>query len=105
MTEPSLQGRTISNHILPTASNMVGVCMMVISVLQLLPKNSVLSWGDKLLAIDSLIFLASAMFSYRSLRINGGSESMEKYADWLFLAGLSIMALAGILVSFELFLV
>ncbi|HSI95292.1 MAG: hypothetical protein ACAH09_07615 [Methylophilaceae bacterium] len=105
MTKSSMQGRAISNHILPTASNMVGVCMMVVSVLQLLPKNSVLPWGDKLLAIDSLIFLASAMFSYRSLRIEGGSESMEKYADWLFLTGLSVMALAGVLVSFELFLV
>lgn len=105
MTKFPMQGRTISNHILPTASNMVGVCMMVVSVLQLLPKNSVLPWGDKLLAIDSLIFLASAMFSYRSLRIEGGSGSMEKYADWLFLTGLSLMALAGILVSFELFLV
>lgn len=100
-----MQGRTISDHILPTASNMVGVCMMVISVLQLLPKNAVLPWADKFLAVDSLIFLASAMFSYRSLRVSGGSDFMEKLADWLFLSGLSVMALAGVLVSFELFLV
>jgi hypothetical protein len=100
-----MQGRAISNHILPTASNMVGVCMMVISVMQLLPKNSVSPWTDRILAINSLFFLASAMLSYRSLRTAGGSESMEKYADWLFLAGLGIMVLAGILVSFELFLV
>ena len=82
---------------------MVGVCMMVITVLQLLPKNSVMRWGDKIMAIDSLIFLASVLFSYRSLS-NDDSENLEKYADWLFLAGMGIMVLAGILVSFELFL-
>ena len=100
-----MQDRAISNHILPIASNMVGVCMMVISVMQLLPKNSVSPWTDKILAIDSLFFLASTLLSYRSLRTQSGSESLEKYADWLFLTGMGIMVLAGVLASFELFLV
>lgn len=99
-----MKDQAISHHILPTASALVGICMTVISVMQLLPKNAVLPWTDKILAIDSLIFLASAIFSYRSIR-NSGSEAMENYADWLFLIGLGIMALAGVLVSFELFLV
>ena len=83
---------------------MVGVCMTVISVMQLLPKNAISPLADKALAIDSLIFLASAMMSYRSLR-GRGDEMLEKYADWLFLTGLGLMVLAGMLVSFELFLV
>ena len=99
-----MQDRGVSNHILPTASNMVGVCMMVVSVMQLLPKNAISPWADRFLSIDSLFFLASAMLSYRSLRGEGASRSLERYADWLFLIGLNVMALAGVLVAFELFL-
>ncbi len=95
--------QSLSNHILPTAATMVGVCMMVISVLQLLPKNSVSPWTDDLLAIDSLLFLGSTILSYRSLRSNQRSEKMERYADWLFLTGMIIMVMAALLVSFELF--
>ena len=43
---------------------MVGVCMTVISVIQLAPKNAISSWADKLLAIDGLAFMASTMLSY-----------------------------------------
>lgn len=83
---------------------MVGVCMTVISVMQLLPKSAVSPWADKMLAIDSLVFLISALVSYRALR-NESPPMLEHYADWLFLTGLGIMVVAGTLVSFELFLV
>lgn len=92
----------LSNHILPVAATMVGVCMTVISVLQLIPENGVSSWADNLLAIDSLVFLACAMLSYWSIR-HGDAPSAERYADRLFLTGLLIMVFVSFLVAFELF--
>jgi len=82
---------------------MVGVCMTVISVIQLAPKNAISSWADKMLAIDSLAFMASTMLSYWSIRHKDALWKSERYADRLFLIGLFIMVLVSFLVAFELF--
>jgi len=92
----------LSNFILPVSSTMVGVCMTVISLLQLAPKNTVSEWADGLVAIDSLIFLASAMLSYWALRHDDLAKT-ERYADRLFLIGMVIMVLISFSVAFELF--
>ncbi|MFA6041062.1 MAG: hypothetical protein WC733_06140 [Methylophilus sp.] len=101
MTEKS---RDISRHILPVSSTMVGVCMTVITVLQLAPKNSVSSWADNLMAIDSLFFLGSTMLSYWSLRTERNAVNAEVIADRLFIIGMIGMVLVSFLVAFELFI-
>ena len=58
----------INYHILPVAAPMVGGCMTVISLVQLVPKNAISSWAGEVLAIDSLLFLVSAWLSYCTLR-------------------------------------
>ncbi len=93
----------LSRHILPVAATMVGVCMTVITVMQLAPKNSISSWADNLIAIDSLLFLASTILSYWSVRHEENLVKTESYADRLFLLGMIMMVLISFLVSFELF--
>ena len=93
----------LSNHILPVAATMVGVCMTVISVLQLIPKSGIPPWVDDLLSVDSLLFLVSAFMSYWALRHRQQETFVERLADVMFLTGLTLMVLAGFLVSFELF--
>jgi multisubunit Na+/H+ antiporter MnhF subunit len=95
------KAENLARHILPTSATMVGVCMTVISIIKLLHLGRAGTWIDKLLALDSLIFLASAMFSYISLR----KESMalfESYADTSFMLGLTGMASCAFLLAFEL---
>ncbi len=82
---------------------MVGVCMTVISLLQLVPRNSISSWADGLLALNSLDFLASAMLSYWAIRHKDDAVSMERWADRLFMIGLVGMVFVSFLVAFELF--
>ena len=94
----------LSNHILPVAATMVGVCVTVISVIQIAPGNTVSKWADKLLAIDSLAFLASTFLSYWSIRHKDTLVRYERYADRLFLLGMAIMVFVSFLVAFELFL-
>ena len=93
----------ISNHILSVSATMVGVCMTVISVIQLVPKNSMAPITDKLLAIDGLIFLMSTTLSYWSLRHESHRDVLEKYADWIFMGGLTLMTLIGFIIPFEMF--
>jgi putative flippase GtrA len=99
-----MASKNISYHILPVAATMVGVCMTVISLVQLVPENAISSWADEILAIDALIFLASAWISYWTLRHEKQAERLEKIADYLFLSGLSVMGFVSVLVAFDLFL-
>lgn len=80
---------------------MVGVCMTVISIVKLLHIGPAGTWIDKLLAIDSVAFLASAAFSYFSMR-NEALEQLEKHADMTFMIGLLGMAICTFLLAFEL---
>jgi len=92
----------LADHILPVSATMVGVCMTVISVLQLIPKQSVSTYVDEILAIDGLFFLSSAVLSYFSVRHPKSAERYERLADVLFLLALAMMAIVGLIVSFEL---
>ncbi len=92
----------VSRHILPVSSTMVGVCMTVITVMQLVPKDRVANWADDLIAIDGLFFLASTIFSYWSLRSDNNMAKTEALADRLFLLGMILMVIISFLVAFEL---
>ena len=94
----------ISNHILPVSATLVGVCVTVISLVQLVPTNAISPWVDKTMAAATLIFLASTWLSYWSIRNDKNAVRFEHIADWLFLGGLSLLGLVSMLVAFDLFL-
>lgn len=75
--------------------------MTVISIVKLLHIGTAGSWIDKLLAIDSLTFLASSAFSYLSMRKEVFIR-LEKYADIGFMIGLLGMTICALLLAFEL---
>lgn len=81
---------------------MVGVCMTVITALQLIPKSRVANWADNLIAVDGLFFLASTVFSYWSLSSHNNTARAEVLADRLFLLGMVLMVIVSFLVAFEL---
>jgi hypothetical protein len=97
----NFQQKNVAHHILPTAATMMGMCMTVISIVKLLHIGSTGAMVDKLLAIDSLTFLASAVFSYFSMR-NSAFSRLEKYADHSFMIGLMGMTVCSLLLAFEL---
>ena len=94
--------KDISQHILPVSSTMVGICMTVITVMQLVPKGKVANLADNLIAIDGLFFLASTIFSYWALRSENNAVKAESFADRLFLLGMILMVIVSFLVAFEL---
>jgi hypothetical protein len=95
--------QSISNHILPVSATMVGVCMTVISVIQLIPKNGMARMTDKILAVDGLFFLVSTLLSYWSLRHEEHRVRVERYADWIFVGGMILMTMVGFTIPFEIF--
>ncbi len=95
---------SLASHILPVSATMVGVCMTVISLVQIIPKTNVSSWVDALLAMDNMLFLSSAVFSYYSIRHPGTAERTERRADFIFMFALLLMVFAGFMVAFDLFI-
>jgi hypothetical protein len=78
--------------------------MTVISVVQIIPKNSTSPYVDGLLAVDNMLFLASAALSYHSIRHPAAIDRFERRADVIFMVALSLMVCAGFMVAFDLFI-
>jgi len=82
---------------------MLGVCMTVISIVKLTQSNrGIAYWVDDLLALDALIFLASSIFSYLSIRSNSKKVYFEDIADKFFMLALLCMGAAVILLTYEI---
>ena len=61
------------------------------------------SVADNLLSIDALVFLASCFLAYLGLRARGSANRrrFERAADYLFLAGLTMVSVVGVLIAYE----
>lgn len=92
-------GGSFSSHILPTSANLVGVCIMSLSLVKLLPRHGWSAWVDEALALDSLVFLASVALSYSSLRVKSLAVRLESWAEMLFLCGLFLVMLVSLVLA------
>lgn len=94
----------LSSHILPTSATMVGVCMTVVSLLQLREAVQPLSRIDELVAGNGLVYLLSAMLSYMAIRGRAGhARRLERLADVTFMVGLCITVANSFLLAYSLF--
>ena len=92
----------LSHHILPNSATMVGVCIMVISIVKSMGPGLANYLIDKALAIDSLLFMISALLSFLSIRLKRSTERLERWAEMIFLLGLVSMTLITVVFSFEI---
>jgi len=93
--------RNIAQHILPTASNLLGLCLVLLSFIRL-SRMSGETIIDEGLGIVIILFLASCIFSYASMRSQRQTEKYEKIADMIFLIGLSCLAIIAMVIIFKL---
>ena len=67
-TDRSTEERALSKHILPSSGTMIGVCATLIGLVKLAEAHIGPSRVDEYAALASLLFLASAIASYISMR-------------------------------------
>ncbi|CAA2105695.1 hypothetical protein [Variovorax paradoxus] len=99
MTSPA---QSLSAHILPTSATMIGVCMTVMSIGHLGPRDDLRLLIDRLLAVDALVFLASALLSFISMRARRSGARLESWGEMVFIAGLGLLALGAVTLAFAL---
>ena len=92
--------KNISNHILPTASNLLGLCFVILSYIKL-SKLSHETFIDELVSVLMVFLLASSVFSYVSIRAKTKNDLYEKIADGIFMVALVLLALTSFVVAFE----
>ncbi len=92
-----------SPHILNASSNLLGLCFIVFTSLRFLNLRAQ-TIIDELAAVATLLFMASCLFSFLSLRSkdNRRSARYERIADIVFLGGLFLLFGTTMLISLNL---
>ena len=89
----------LSTHILPTSATMIGICMTVLSINHLSPSSSVRWAVHKLLALDAITFLVSALFSFLPMKRENGPERYEALAELIFICGLGMLVVVALVLA------
>lgn len=76
--------------------------MTVLSIGHLGPRSDLRLVIDKLLAVNALIFLASALMSFMSMHPRFSNWCSETSAEWTFILGLGILALCAFILAFSI---
>jgi hypothetical protein len=92
----------LSHHVLPNSATMVGVCITVISIVKGMNPGLTNFLIDKALAVDSVLFMISALLSFSSIRLPQSTLRLERWAEVIFLIGLVSMTFITVIFSFEI---
>lgn len=99
------QEENIAIHIFSVSAGMVGVCLTVIGLLSIVASlKKIETLCDELTAIDAIFFLISCITSYIAIKTKMRKRRyiLEKTADLLFLAALSLTVIVCILIVSKL---
>ena len=92
----------ISHHILPTSSNLLGLCFVLLSFMKV-TRTGLETVIDEFVAVAVVLFLAASIFSYASIRTRSDrSDQYEKIADVIFLSGLGLLTVTAVIFMFEI---
>lgn len=103
----SAQDRTeteLSGHILMVSAGLVGVCLTVIGLFQIVRQlRAIDRLADDLLALDALAFMLASLFAYLALRSirRARRYTLERFADGAFVLGLFLMVAVCGLVTYQ----
>jgi multisubunit Na+/H+ antiporter MnhG subunit len=100
MSEAGDNKKNISRHILPTSSNLLGLCFVILSFIRIAKLGAEIII-DELVAIAIIFFLISSVLSYASMRSKKKAEFFEKTADVIFIVGLFVLTVISVVIVCE----
>ena len=93
--------KNTSPHILNSASNLLGICFIVLTSIKLLKLQAV-TLVDESTTGAMVLFMASCILSFLSIKsISNSSALYETIADIFFLAGLACLFITTMLITFN----
>ena len=88
---------SISVDVFSVSAAMVGVCLTVIQLIQMNPKQKATTIVDDILVLDSMVFMLACVVSFLALKSKKHSrfkKSLENISDGCFLLAISTMVAA-----------
>ena len=101
MTGNNGDKKNVSYHILPTSSNLLGICFVILSFMRV-TKMGMETVIDEVVSVAIVLFLSSSLYSYAAIRSSKRSDRYDKIADIIFLIGLALVTLISIIIMFEI---
>jgi hypothetical protein len=101
MSESEHQRKAVSHHILPTSSNLLGLCFVILSFIKVTNMDGAIIL-DELVAVAIFLFLVASILSYVSMRVTEAPGRFERAADIVFLIGLVFLAVISLWVVMEI---
>lgn len=86
-------------HVLNAASNLLGICFVIISALKF-TRSDVGSFADETAWAAALMFLASIVASYMAVRNGHTGKWKDTIADVAFFGGLFALSLSVFMLAF-----
>lgn len=92
-----------SAHILNTSSNLLGLCFIVLTSLNVL-KLQQTSIIDEFTAVATISFMVSSMLAFLSLRSKNNDRSVkfENVAEFFFMTGLIVLFITTMVITFDI---
>ncbi|PZO90437.1 MAG: hypothetical protein DI623_06750 [Sphingomonas sanxanigenens] len=87
------------HHILPAASNLLGIALLIIAGLNL-TKVARTSLADEVAWAAAVCLSLSCLFSYLAIRAEPQSSAFEPWADRIFFAGLILLCGSVLVLAF-----
>ncbi len=87
-----------SSHILNAATNLLGISLLIIAGLHI-ADDSGKTIADEIAWLGVVLFSASCVFSYLSLRGDDPNDRFERLADKIFLAGTATLLIAVLVLA------
>ena len=90
-----------SPHILNTSANLLGICFLVLTSLQVFHLSDS-TMIDDIVAVSIFLFMASCLFSFLGMVRNGQRALVyETIAEYIFLAGLLSLFVTTMALTFN----
>lgn len=96
--------RALSQHILPAAGTMIGVCTTLVGLVKIAEAQIGPSRVDEAVSLTAVLFLVSAAASYLSMRLDDDrplAVRLERIADICFVIGLLSLSTITLLFAYE----
>lgn len=88
-------------HVLNAATNLLGICFVIIGGLKLTNSDSK-TWSDEIAWCAAFFLIVSIALSYFGIRNASEREWHVRFADWSFLIGIGSLIVAMVIAAYQL---
>ena len=88
-------------HVLNAATNLLGICFIIIGGLKLTNQNTK-TWSDEVAWGAAFFLVVSIILSYSGIRNETSRQGLARFADWSFMTGIAALIVSMVIAAYQL---